>query len=110
MRFVFRESFGSPGTRINMALNNDLRPTQAIKGAPGMAGFGERLKCVRLMRGLTEQELSIKSGILKPNQVEFDQGFHIKQWEKGLGYPHSIVLRSLCQVLDVSADYLLDLN
>ena len=83
-------------------MSKETKPTQAIRGALGLDGFGERLKCVRLMRGLTEKQLVEKT----------EQGYDslIVSWENGHFYPSLSELRSLCKALNVSADYLLDTN
>ena len=83
-------------------MSKETRPTQAIKGAPGLAGLGERLKCVRLMRGLTKKQLV--------KQAEHGYASLVVLWENGRCYPSLSELRSLCKALNVSADYLLDTN
>lgn len=75
------------------------RPPFAIKGAPGLNGFKERLACVRKMRCQTQEELAKKVG-LKP--------CHISHFETGNRLPNLKNLRALSVELDVSCDYLLD--
>lgn len=75
------------------------RPSVAIKGAPGIKGFGERLACVRQMRCLTQLELSIKTKL---------HVAAVSHFETGQRRPSAANLRTLCMALNVSADYLLD--
>lgn len=75
------------------------RPEGAIKGTPGVEGLGERLKCVREMRRLTQADLAVKLEV-PPAEVS--------HFETGQRLPGAKNLRKLCIALNVSADYLLD--
>ncbi len=71
----------------------------AIKGKPGIAGFAERLVCVRKMRGLTQDQLGEKANL---------EGMQISHYETGERKPGIENLRAICLALNTSADYLLD--
>jgi len=71
----------------------------AIKGQSGLAGFAERLKCVREIRHHTQESLAKKIGL---------QPCHISHFETGNRAPNLKNLRLLCLELNVSADYLID--
>lgn len=62
--------------------------------------FAEKLKEIRLRRGLQQKELGEKIG-LNHNRIS--------NWELGYNKPNIDVLRSLCIALNVSADELLSL-
>lgn len=74
-------------------------PNGAIKGKPGIKGFGERLKCVREIRRMTQADLEKKIGLPPSNVSHFETGERL---------PGADNLRKLCLALNVSADYLLD--
>lgn len=76
-------------------------PSSAIEGKPGVAGLGERLQCVRLMRGMTQAALAKKTGLMKEAVSHFECGQRL---------PSANNLRKLSLALNTSADYLLDSN
>lgn len=61
--------------------------------------FGERLKKVRKMRGLTQQDLADKLELPRPTMA----GYETKGYE-----PNFETLKRIANALDVSIDYLLD--
>lgn len=62
--------------------------------------FGERLRALRLARGLTQEALA--------NAVNVSAvGGIVRQWEQGRAHPGFGNLRDLCLVLQTSADYLM---
>ena len=63
--------------------------------------IGQRLREVRLQRGLSQQEAASRAGI------SMNSLYH---YEKGNKVPSAVVLARLAEVLDVSADYLLGLT
>lgn len=71
----------------------------AIKGRAGTKGFGERLKCVREMRRMTQAELAARLKIPPAGVSHFETGQRL---------PGAENIRKLCIALNVSADYLLD--
>ena len=60
--------------------------------------LGEKLKLTRQKRGLSQQELALKAGIHQKN---------ISKYEKDDVIPSAITLKSIADILEVSADYLL---
>lgn len=74
-------------------------PSGAIKGAPGVKGFGERLRCVREMRRITHDALAEKLDTTSALIAHYEAGHRL---------PGCGALRELCLALNVSADYLLD--
>ena len=60
--------------------------------------IGERIKCEREKKRMTQKELADKLGKTKNSITEIEKGRSIGQWEK---------LGELCDILDVSADYIL---
>ncbi len=66
-----------------------------------MIYFGTRLKKLRKVKNLTQQELANKVDLVKSS---------ISAYEKGLKYPSVEVLIKLCNCFNVSADYLLGLS
>ncbi len=66
-----------------------------------MIYFGTRLKELRKVKNLTQQELANKVDLVKSS---------ISAYEKGLKYPSVEVLIKLCNCFNVSADYLLGLS
>jgi len=71
----------------------------AIKGAEGIAGLPERIKCVREIRQLTQAGLADKLGC---------HVTHVSHWETGTQTPNAANLRALSIALNASVDYLLD--
>ena len=63
-----------------------------------MKGFGERLKELRIERGFTQKELAQKIG---------QSQSAVTYWEKNEQEPVISTLKKLCDLFDVSADYLL---
>jgi transcriptional regulator with XRE-family HTH domain len=76
-----------------------VRPEKAVRGKPGIAGFGERLACVRQMRLMSQADLAQKTR-LKSSAVS--------HFECGRRTPSAQNLRTLCLALNCSADYLID--
>ena len=60
--------------------------------------IGERIKFEREKKRMTQKELADKLGKTKNSITEIEKGRSIGQWEK---------LAELCDILDVSADYIL---
>lgn len=63
--------------------------------------FCERLKELRLEKGMGQIELANRLGVSKSS---------ISIWEKGESYPSIISLYYIAKFFNVSADYLLGLN
>ena len=63
--------------------------------------FSIRLKELRIEKGLTQKELAVAVNTTDDS---------IFSWEKGRSQPPIETIRSLCRVLDSSADYLLGLE
>lgn len=74
---------------------------KAIAGKSGIEGLGERLKCIREMRHMTQLDLAKKTGLMPAA---------ISHFECGQRLPCAKNLRSLSIALNTSADYLLDSN
>lgn len=72
----------------------------AIKGRGGLKGVPERIKCVREMRHMTQEELANKTK-LKPSAIS--------HFETGNRMPCARNIRKLCLVLNCSSDYILDI-
>ena len=73
-----------------------------------MEKFGERLRKVRLSKGLTQAEAAEfckLKGVTGMNKKE-----HISQYERGLRLSNGRTLYAICLGLGVSADYLLGLK
>lgn len=66
-----------------------------------MENFGEKIKELRKEKGLSQKQLAI---LLDNAQSS------IVYWEKNLQEPTISVLKKLCQMFEVSADYLLGLE
>lgn len=66
-----------------------------------MESFGERLKDLRIEKGLTQQQLAQQIGNAQSAIV---------YWETNKQEPSISVLKKLCLFFDVSADYLLGLE
>lgn len=62
--------------------------------------FCKKLKTLRLEKGLTQKQVSIQLGVT-------DSCY--RNYELGIREPSLDVLKKICQVFDVSADYLLGL-
>lgn len=66
-----------------------------------MSIYSERLEKELKARKLNRRQLSIKTGInYRPIQRWFNDG----------SYPHIKTLKTVCECLDISADYLLGLS
>lgn len=63
--------------------------------------FGEKLKAVRKLKGLTQLDLSKKISVSKGT---------ISAYEQGLSYPSIETLVKICDILDTSSDYLLGIS
>lgn len=63
------------------------------------AEIGRRIKEIRTNRGMTQEKLSEKSGICNPQQIS--------NIERGMSGMSISKLKDICNVLDVSADYIL---
>lgn len=63
-----------------------------------MASFGERLKSLRESKGFTQDELAEKVGVTKQA---------ISQYERGVRRPDFDTLSALCDLFNVSSDFLL---
>lgn len=60
--------------------------------------IGERIRREREKKNMTQKELAEKLGKTKNTITEIEKGRSVGQWEK---------LGELCDILDVSADYIL---
>ena len=67
----------------------------------GMEYFGDKLRALRMEKKLTQNDLAARLGIV---------GASVSSYEKNKQYPSVEVLIQLCQIFDVSADYLLGLS
>lgn len=63
--------------------------------------FKKRLEEQRLANGLSYQRLGEKLGL---------SGVAVLKWEKGMSEPNLSNFILLCEVLDISADYMLGLS
>lgn len=63
--------------------------------------IGTRIRYFRELRGLNQKELASRIGV---------SNSRISNWEQGINRPDADTLVLLCQVLEVSADELLDMN
>lgn len=63
------------------------------------AAFGQRLRRARALKDLSQQQVADLTGI-HANQLG--------RYEKGLSQPRTEILHKLAEVLEVSADYLMD--
>jgi len=63
--------------------------------------FGEKLKAVRKSKRLTQLELSKRLGVSKGT---------VSAYEQGLSYPSIETLVNICDILNISADYLLGIS
>lgn len=66
-----------------------------------MENFGEKLKELRLEKGLTQKELAMELGNAQSA---------IYYWETNRQEPTISALKKLCTFFDVSADYLIGLE
>jgi transcriptional regulator with XRE-family HTH domain len=66
-----------------------------------MLYFGEKIRALRLERGLTQKQLADKIGLGKGS---------ISAYEQSAKYPSIEVLINLCKYFNVSADYLIGLS
>ncbi len=66
-----------------------------------MVGFGEKIKEFRLSQSWTQKELAEKIGQAQST---------IFYWEQNKQEPTISSLKKLCEIFDVSADYLLGLT
>ena len=60
--------------------------------------LGRRLKECRLMNKMTQKEVALKLGVAQPVYQRFEKGIYECSYEQ---------LNMLCDLFDVSADYLL---
>lgn len=60
--------------------------------------LAENLKCIRKEKGLSQEELAVKVGVVRQT---------ISKWEKGLSVPDSGLLIELAEALDTSVSTLL---
>jgi len=67
----------------------------------GMEYFGDKLRALRMEKKLTQNDLAARLAIV---------GASVSSYEKSKQYPSVEVLIQLCQIFDVSADYLLGLS
>ena len=63
------------------------------------AEIGERIKEVRLKRGMTQETLSEKAGVCYPQQIS--------NIERGLSGMSIAKFKDICTALDIDADYIL---
>jgi flagellar biosynthesis component FlhA len=63
-----------------------------------LKNFEERLVNARKEKGFTQEEFALRLGVT-PQAVS--------RWERGIGYPDMELLYYICEILDCSADYLL---
>ena len=63
--------------------------------------FSEKLREVRKKRGLSQKQLAEELGVYQKD---------ISRWEKGLYSPSTDTFRSICVILNVSADEMLELD
>lgn len=73
-----------------------------------MEEFGDRLRRVRVSKGLTQCEAAILCNL--PDINHKCQKEHFSQYERGKRYPNAKTLYILCVGLGVSADYLLGIK
>ena len=66
-----------------------------------MIYFGEKLRALRLKQGMTQQQLADRIDLVKAS---------ISAYEQSAKYPSLEVLIKICEVFDVSADYMLGLS
>ena len=66
-----------------------------------MQNIGIRISQYRQNRNLTQEELAVKIGVTSQA---------VSKWERGQSLPDIITFSQLCNILDVSADVLLETN
>ena len=102
---------GVSAQQINRIINGDVHPcnktiekiASVIGGSIDLPGedFSDRLVKARWRKGLNQETLADELGI---NVVS------ISNYETGKTMPSSFLLKCICEVLDVSADWLLGLK
>lgn len=60
--------------------------------------MGQKLKEARLSAGMTQAEVAAKLGVAQPVYQRFEKGVYECSYEQ---------LKTLCELFDISADYLL---
>ena len=73
-----------------------------------MERFGERLRMIRLSKGLTQSEAAAYCKLKGVSGMSKKE--HFSQYERGVRYPNTKTLYAICIGLGVSADYLLGLR
>ncbi|EJF48330.1 transcription regulator [Enterococcus sp. C1] len=63
--------------------------------------FGEKLKAIRKLKRLTQQQLAHRLNVSKGT---------VSAYEQGLSHPSIETLVRICEVLDTSSDYLLGIS
>lgn len=63
--------------------------------------MGDKIKELRIAKKMTQEQLATRLGLVKAS---------ISAYEQGTKYPSLEVLVNMCQVFNVSADYLLGLS
>lgn len=66
-----------------------------------MIFMGDKIKELRIAKKMTQEQLATRLGLVKAS---------ISAYEQGTKYPSLEVLVNMCQVFNVSADYLLGLS
>lgn len=66
-----------------------------------LENIGKRIAESRRSAGFTQEELANRLGVTPQA---------LSKWEKGASSPDLVMLSSVCQILDVSADYLIGKN
>lgn len=69
-------------------------------GSPDF-NLGERIKTARTLRKVSQEELAM---LLEVYQKD------ISRWENNICAPSVYIIRKICEILEVSADELLDIN
>lgn len=64
----------------------------------GLSNFGQKISDLRKNKNLTQEELAIRLGVTPQA---------LSKWERGQSLPDVALLADICQMLDVSSDYLL---
>lgn len=70
-----------------------------MKSANTASTFGSRLRQARLNKGLSQKTLGEAIGV---------HNTHVSRYEKDLTHPHASTLMKMADVLNVSADYLME--
>lgn len=63
-------------------------------------GIGAKIRRYRELRGFSQKEFAAKIGV---------SNSRVSNWEQGINRPDADILATICHVLDVSADRLLDI-